>query len=296
MAIISGGYDGTTDEIVWAKMSPSVGSSEYGVKGVMDWVVTPHPTLDKAVLVSAGSGWGQGVFDTSNATVTVQCAALSSGTRWDLIAADRNWQPVNGITTFVAVTGSATKAIPAGRATNPGVQDDQPLYLVQWTAGQTQPTAIVDLRCWAGNGGVIAADLLARGYLARPGAEVLIDGAKWHYQPVGNGVWDWARESAPFAQASGVVTVSVLKGGNFGSSQIVFPGGRFTIPPIVTISINNGPGGSQSFIPRTYNASTSGTTAALYAGGWEANSSAPNAFGCTLAWTAVQMTATSAAG
>jgi hypothetical protein len=190
MTIFSSGYDGTVDEVQWAQLVPAVGAAQYGVVGAGDWKVTSHPVLDKAVLVAAGSGWGPGVFDTSDAPATVQCDALTSGTRWDLITAKRDWQPTAGATVFSKVTGGAVKTLPA-RFTDPGEQDEQPLALVQWTAGQTQPTAIVDLRCWAGNGGMFAKEDLVRSYLDRLGASINIAGLLWSYQVGANDTPGW---------------------------------------------------------------------------------------------------------
>jgi hypothetical protein len=180
VAVVSIGYDGTVDEAQWAKLVPSAGSSEYGVKGAGDWKVSAHPSTAQAVNIATGTGWGQGVMDTTDAIITVQCDAISSGTRWDLIMMHRDWTPPGGSTTGGKITGSATKQIPP-RANTPGVTDDQPLALVQWTAGQTQPTAIVDLRCWAGNGGMVAKDPLTLGYVARVGANITIGGIQWQY-------------------------------------------------------------------------------------------------------------------
>lgn len=191
MTIISSGYDGTVDEVQWAKMAVAFGAGQYGVVGPADWQVTAHPSTDKAVLVAPGTGWGPGVLDVSDAPVAVQCAALTSGTRWDLITAKRDWQPPGGVTTFSKVTGGAVKVLPA-RINSPGEQDEQPLALVQWTAGQTQPTAIVDLRCWAGNGGMFAKDDLARSYLDRIGSSVNIGGKVWAYQIGANDTPGWA--------------------------------------------------------------------------------------------------------
>ena len=192
MAFTSIGYDGTVNESQWAKLIPSAGSSEYGVKGAGDLKVSAVPGQPLMVSVAAGTTWGHGVLDTETANTTITCSAISSGTRWDLIALRRNWQPLaGGPTSVVKVTGTASKTIPAARETDPGVEDDQPLALVQWTAGQTQPTAIIDLRCWAGNGGVIAKDELALTYLAKLGATVTIGKATWTYAPGSNDIPGW---------------------------------------------------------------------------------------------------------
>jgi hypothetical protein len=179
-------------ETDWALSHPQIGSS-YGVDGITDFKVTAHPSTPLTVNVAAGTAWGHGVLDVSDATVSVTCNAPAAGTsRYDLICIRRDWTPaVGGPTTITKVEGGSTKAIPAGREHDPGTLDDQPLALVLWTAGQTQPTQIVDLRCWQGDGGVLAVDALARDYLDRLGTKVNIGGVVWQYT-IGSGdlaVW-----------------------------------------------------------------------------------------------------------
>lgn len=194
MAFTSIGYDGTVNELQWAELVPSAGSSTYGVKGAGDLKVTAVPGQPLMVSVAAGTGWGHGVMDTEAANTTITCDSITSGSRWDLISLRRDWQPLAGGPTSVAkVTGTAEKKIPDSREDSPGVIDDQPLALVQWTAGQTQPTAIVDLRCWAGNGGVVANDTLALSYLNKLGASVTIAGSEWNYVVGLNDTPSWVK-------------------------------------------------------------------------------------------------------
>ena len=196
MAFTSIGYDGTVNERQWAQLVPSVGSSTYGVKGAGDLKVSAVPGQPLMVQVAAGTGWGHGVMDTEVANTTIACDAIASGTRWDLISLRRDWQPLAGGPTAVAkVTGTSEKIIPGSRQASPGVIDDQPLALVQWTAGQTQPTAIVDLRCWAGNGGMFATDDLVRTYLNSVGTQVTIGGVLWSYQVGANDTAGWVKAS-----------------------------------------------------------------------------------------------------
>jgi len=192
MAFTSIGYDGTVNERQWAELVPNVGSSIYGVKGAGDLKVSAVPGQPLMVSVAAGTGWGHGVMDTEVANTTITCDAISSGIRWDLIAVRRNWQPLaGGPTSVVKVTGTADQVIPDSRKAEPGVEDDQPLALVQWTAGQTQPTNVIDLRCWAGIGGVIAKDTLALTYLAQLGASVKIGVTEWNYTLGANDMPAW---------------------------------------------------------------------------------------------------------
>jgi hypothetical protein len=197
MAITSFGYDGSVSEVAWATMVSGVGSSEYGVLGSNDFKVTAVAGSDRTVSIAAGSAWGKGVYDTSDANITVQLDTVASGSRWDLISIRRNWSGAAGTTSVLKINGGASRLIPA-RNTTPGVLDDQPIALVQITAGQTQPTAIVDLRAWGGNGGMAAMDPLALTYLQRIGAQVMINGDEWVCAPTASGTVSWTKINAPF--------------------------------------------------------------------------------------------------
>jgi hypothetical protein len=191
----SHGYDTTTGnpytEIAWSDAHPPIGASTYGVRDGSDWKVTAVAGADRTVSIAAGFGWGHGVTDETDANDTIQLDAITSGSRWDLIVVRRDWTPTAGESKFMKINGGSTKAIPGGRLSGNGAIDDQPLALVQVTAGQTQPTAIVDLRCWARNGGMVAKDDLVKGYLSDLGSEVYINGVQWRYIPGANDVPEW---------------------------------------------------------------------------------------------------------
>lgn len=197
MAIISVGYDGVINETQWADMIKKVGSCDYGVVDVNDWKVTAVTGADRTISVATGKGWGHGIFDEITANVTLQLDSVSSGSRWDLIVMRRNWTGAGGLSTITKVNGTTAKEIPASRAIGPGVIDEQPIALVQVTAGQTQPTAIVDLRCWGSNGGLYAKDDLAKGYLNKVGAEVRIGLIVWRYTLGVNDIPGWEAELSP---------------------------------------------------------------------------------------------------
>jgi hypothetical protein len=204
----SHGYDTTTGnpytEIAWADAHPLIGSGTYGVRSGSDWAVTAVTGADRTVSIEPGFGWGSGVTDQTVANETIQLDTVTSGSRWDLIVARRDWTPTAGETKFMKINGGSTKAIPGGRLMTPGGIDDQPLALVQVTAGQTQPTAIVDLRCWANNGGMVAKDELVKGYLNKLGTELYIGGVQWRYVPGANDVPEWV--SSDTTQAAADIT------------------------------------------------------------------------------------------
>lgn len=212
------GYDTTTGnpytEIAWADAHPLIGSGMYGVRSGSDWKVTAVTGADRTVSIAPGFGWGYGVIDQTVANDTIQLDTITSGSRWDLIAARRDWTPTAGESKFVKINGGSTKAIPGGRLVTQGQIDDQPLALVQVTAGQTQPTAIVDLRCWATNGGVVAKDDLAKNYLNRLGTELYINGTEWRYIPGANDVPGWISNTLDKSVNGGIATgLTALKTG-----------------------------------------------------------------------------------
>lgn len=173
MAIISSGYDGSVDELAWAVLAPLVGIN-YGVLGHSDWQVTAKPAADRTVRIGTGTGAGQGVVDVSDAVVELQHDIVTSGTRYDMIVARRSWAGEGGSTTFAIIKGSSSPSTLPPRNKTPGAIDDQPIALVALTAGQSQPTAIFDLRIWAGEGGAVARDGRVLQYLDHPGAVVRI--------------------------------------------------------------------------------------------------------------------------
>lgn len=224
MAITSVGYDGQVTEAQWAKMIGSVGGSDYGVVNAGDWKVSAHPTIDKGVNIAPGTGWGRGVYDTSDSTYAVTCPALASGTRWDLIAVKRNWSGTGGATTFDFVTGTSTKQIPA-YTSDPGNLDYQPLALVQWTAGQTAPTAMVDLRVWASNTGLVAKDQLVQNYVTRIGTMMTIGATQWQRTLGVNDVPTWRN-------------LSQLHRAEFTGPRQDYPSGDYAYGPGSALTLN----------------------------------------------------------
>lgn len=177
MAITSVGYDGTVDEVQWASMVSKVGGYEYGVDGAGHFAVTQSAGT-RMISIAAGLAWGRGVMDISDAAAVIQLEAVTTGSRYDLIALRRTWGPANGgPTELVVIKGTSTKAIPSGRKSNPGVIDDQPLALVRVQAGAASIPEIVDLRVWGRNGGQLyAKDDLVRSYLTAIGTQINVNG------------------------------------------------------------------------------------------------------------------------
>lgn len=196
VTFISNGYDTTVDkpygESAWADAHPAIGTARYGVRSPLDWKVTAVAGQDRTVSINAGKGFGHGVTDKTVENDTIQLATITSGSRWDLIVARRDWTPTAGVTKFEKIAGGATVTLPGGRQVGPGNIDDQPLALVQVTAGQTQPTGIIDLRTWSGDGGgIIAAHDLVRSFMDSVGTHLWINGLEWVRRVGANDTPEW---------------------------------------------------------------------------------------------------------
>lgn len=243
---ISNGYDTTPTnpytEGAWADAHPSIGLATYGVRSPLHWKVTAVAGQDRTVSINAGQGFGYGVTDKTYENETIQLDTIASGSRWDMIAVRRDWTPTAGQTKFVKVNGGASAVIPGGRQASPGGIDDQPIALVQVTAGQTQPTGFIDLRTWAGDGGgLVAAHDLVRSFLGKTGTRLWIDGVEWIRVSGANDTPEWRRGSWAHAEFGNVAFLNapVPAGGQVGPFYQAFPAGRFTVAPIVTLGTSN---------------------------------------------------------
>lgn len=244
MAITSTGYDGSIDETQWARLLPQAGSSHYGVTEADDWKVTPHPTTDRAVNIAVGSGWGHGVLDTSDAVATLAGATVPTGSRWDLIVARRDWSGTGGTTTFAIITGSVNKELPA-RNTTPGTLDDQPLALVQFTSGVSSATAVVDLRCWSRNGGMVVRDQLALTYLFKLGAQVKLGSALWSCLPDVNGAPYWSTSATD-------EHIPLWGAGNTLAGGVADPSRNFLVQAGTTVQYFDQSGYARIIFPRPF--------------------------------------------
>lgn len=224
MALTSVFYDGVVTESDRAKNL--AGAPEYGVYGVSDFAVKAHPSIPYAVLVTKGKAHGHGVTDTAVDDQVVQCASLASGTRWDLIAVRRNWQPLlGGPSELVVIQAGDIAEIPAARKNDPGVEDDQPIALVKWVGGLSAPQQFIDLRLWPSAGGMFAVSDLVRTYLKRIGTRVKIAGTIWSNEIGANDSVAWINEfgSGPWINlempggwvSHGICKARLIHGGAF---------------------------------------------------------------------------------
>lgn len=180
--------------------------ARFTVDGPNDWKVNPLPSIDRGIRVEAGMGSGDAVTDVTTPYDTMALPYPNIASRWYLIVRRRNWSGI-GTTTLVAIPGSAEKKLPA-RSDAPGDESDQPLALVLVTQKDSTVQEIVDLRCWASNGGVEVADKLALEYLGTPGAAVKLGGVVLRFERQANGVWGW--NDRPGQTAKQAITLTGL--------------------------------------------------------------------------------------
>ena len=188
MAVVeSVGYGGTVDYPDYGR--GVVSGSRY----TLDRGNPLRPTrvtsgADRSVRLAPGTAQGYGIRDTCTET-NIQLEPVSSGVRWDEIVLRRDWSAEES--SFAVIQGGSNRALPV-REQEPGILDDQPIALVQITAGQQYPTDLVDLRCWAGDGGLVAVDSLALAYLDDPGTRVSIGDTTYTrvVSPSGATSWD----------------------------------------------------------------------------------------------------------
>lgn len=191
MAIVSKGYAGTIDYADWAVLTDRLGS-QYSVFDPGAWMASAGGGT-REVVIQPGAAAGKGIYDVSDAAVTLSGASVASGNRWDMIVLRRKWTAPAG-TSLVLIQGNANRALPS-REMTPGVLDDHPLWLVRFSAGQAAPQEFVDLRVWHGDGGCVAKDILARSVLTRIGSRVYIQGITWVYGFNVSGTPTWFPDS-----------------------------------------------------------------------------------------------------
>lgn len=148
MAIMSYGYGDTQiDEAVWARIAPALGA-DYAVLGASDLAV--RAVDGQAGVVAVAPGWaiahGVLVYLTIETALTLQMPG--SGSSWWCVCLRRNWSPAPGGESTLVAIQSTGPTVPVTRAANPGTVDEQPLALVQLTAGRTAPSAVISTRRW----------------------------------------------------------------------------------------------------------------------------------------------------
>lgn len=165
--------------------------ARFTVGGPDHWKVSSLGSLDRGIRVEAGTGSGDAVTDIITPYETMSLPKPDVAARWYLIVRRRNWSGT-GTTTLAAIVGTtSTNPVLPSRFDEPGARSDQPLAMVRVTQADSTVQQIIDLRCWASNGGVEVAHDLALQYLGTPGAVVRTPNGVSRYQRGANNVWGW---------------------------------------------------------------------------------------------------------
>lgn len=171
MAITSRGYPGPVTASDYAILSRHQGQT-YAVLSPDDYLATPG-TGTGGVSVAGGVAIGHGVMATSTGATALNAdIQTAAGSRWDCVALERNW--VTKVSSLVILKGTSAKTLPATRLTAYGTgTDHQPLFLIRMENGFTAVREWIDLRVWQQDGGMFAADPMARDYLTALGTDML---------------------------------------------------------------------------------------------------------------------------
>ena len=203
--MICAGYDGTVDEVQFAKMSRFQGAiNAVGGRDDLKPIAVASP--DRTVSFAPGTAFSHGVLVESDTVVNIQLDSVASGSRWDTVVLRRDWQPTVGTAQIMAIPGTATKVLAAGVLNEPGVRADQPVALCRVASGQSLVQEIVDLRAWPAKL-VTSGSLLGLGTPAL-GTEVYLttDKTRYRYQLDTSGNAAWVRLGQPQVVTSGFLT------------------------------------------------------------------------------------------
>ena len=148
MAWSNVGFDGTINELEWAKLSSNLGNS-YVAATLSDCAVTAVSGA-RQVSVSAGTLYGDGINSTNSAPEVVSLTTPVNG-QWYLIVLRRTWATntsalvvVAGATTTTATPTTVPGSYPTIN-TNPGVVTDQPIAWA-WCNSANLTVIVSDLR------------------------------------------------------------------------------------------------------------------------------------------------------
>ena len=217
------GYPGSVSAAQLASWIPNVGSARYSVEDVTHGRVVANAVGDRGVTVLPGTVYGDGIMDVFENGTNLNFAAASSE-RWDMVVLRRTWNPTPGASTsvYTIIQGGPNRSLPA-RQNSKGSVSDQPMALCRIPAGSAVVTDIVDLRCWADNGGMVAISDLVLQYQDQVGTTISIGTELWERTltvPVGNAlpVAYWHR----IADA-GTIQLYDWTDGVFGNASKTFP-------------------------------------------------------------------------
>lgn len=222
------GYPGSVSSAELADWLPNAGAAQFSVDSPNSARVLIGGTGSRAVTVKHGTVIGDGILDIFDDDMNLNFGSVSSGSpdRWDMVVLRRTWSATVGASTsiYTIIPGNANRSLPS-RNNNKGVLSDQPIALCRIRADNTNVQEVVDLRCWAHNGGVYAVDNLVKSYLDQPGTHLTIGRESW-VRTVNNGP---SSSDAAWVSASSLDAIRL-----FGATQKVLMG-----TPAGDVSVGN---------------------------------------------------------
>lgn len=247
------GFPGEITPSAWAQIIGNASGGVFGVgagtaTGIGELKLSPNAVGDRGAILTAGLAYGHGCIGIWNTTNQFNFdAPAGTADRWDCIVIRRTWSSTPGasVTTLAVKTGTSTKALPA-LTMNPGVETEQPLWLVRVKGGQTAIQELVDLRCFAANGGVQAMDMLARDYLANPGSRVEINGTMYEYRA------NAGTTSVGWEVVSSTSTIPIFGPATALSGNAGAAGGQFLIQAGTTVQYTDASGYARITWPKPF--------------------------------------------
>ena len=145
----SQGYANAFSDIGWARSAPYGGEyGRYATQNATAWNVLADPSTARGIIVKAGRGWGDGIYDEIISDISLQFDAPPTGqTVYGAVLATRDWT-AKATTLRVVLGTTATAQPPANLNTNAGFASDQIIALVQVVSGQPLVGTILDRRTW----------------------------------------------------------------------------------------------------------------------------------------------------
>jgi hypothetical protein len=248
------GFPGEITPSAWATIIGNASGGVFGVgagaySGIGELKLSPNSVGDRGAILTPGLAYGHGCVGIWNTSNQFNFAAPSgTSDRWDCIVIRRTWSSTPGasVTTLAVKTGTSTKAIPA-LTMNPGVQTEQPLWLVRLKGGQTSVQELVDLRCFAANGGVQAMDTLALGYLESPGSRVEVGGNMYEFRAnAGTTAIGWE-------VVSSIASIPIFgPGGALAGNAANAPFGQFLVQAGTVVQSTDGSGYARLTWPKPF--------------------------------------------
>lgn len=144
----SQGYSNVFSDLGWARSAPFHGYGRYATQNSGAWNVIADGANARGIIIKAGRGFGDGIYDETTADIALQFDPPPVGqTVYGAVLATRDWG-AKTTTLRVLLGTTSTAQPPGGLTTNAGFTSDQVIALVQVVSGQTAVGPILDRRTW----------------------------------------------------------------------------------------------------------------------------------------------------